>query len=178
MGALLDFLIQGVINYIHIEYFLSLLFLTEFVKMATYYSPKTKYHIFKFDKKGKFRFRSKFLAFFMGIIIATSIYLTSLTGIFEDDMSLLRKLVLTFAVTTSFYELFFFLLVDKFKEILKTLIKAEIKPIKIDLNNTDFGSDISYADDVYIDYSTNSNSVKKKGNKNKNKEVEQNDESF
>lgn len=163
MGALLDFLIQGVMNYIHIEYFLSLLFLTELVKMSTYYSPKTKYHIFKFDKRGRFKFKSKFLAFFMGILIAIGIYFTSRMGIFEEDMLLLRKLILTFAITTSFYELFFFLIVDKFKELLKALIKAEIKPIKIDLNNDSFGSDASFADDVYIDYSTNSKNSKRKG---------------
>ncbi len=175
MSALLDFLIQGVINYIHIEYFLSLLFLTEMVKMSTYYSPKTKYHIFKFDKTGRFRFKSKFLAFFMGIVIASGIYFTSQTGVFEEDMLVLRKLILTFSITTSFYELFFFLIVDKFKEILTTLIKAKVKPIKIDLNNEySYGSDISFSDDTYIDYSTNNKNPKKK----KKKEVEQNDESF
>lgn len=143
LSDLLSFLITGITENINIEYFLSLLFVTELVKMLTYYSPKKRIHIFKFDKKAKFKFKSKYLAFVMGILLAGLTYYFNVDDYTHLDKSIVKSLLITFAITTSFYELIFFVVIEKTKKILMAIVNADIKPVVIDLADG-FSSDEDY----------------------------------
>jgi len=155
LNELISFLITGVTQTINIQYFLLVLLSTELIKGLTFYSPKSKRHIFKIDKNARFPFKSKVLAVVLGIISAFFIYAFSVPfGTFNGD--LIKELVITFALTTSFYELFFFIVIDKFKEILKKLGKAEIKPIIIDTS----GGSYEPNEDTFYDYNRINQSTK------------------
>lgn len=151
-NELLQFLITGVTQTISIEYFIFILIFTEILKGFTYYSPANKRHIFKFDKNGSFPFKSKVLAVVTGVIGSFFIYAMSVPfGSFDGE--LVKQLIITFAITTSFYELFFFVVIDRFKEILRKVGKAEVKPIIIDLSSDGYDN----RRDMYYDYNTITN---------------------
>lgn len=125
---LLEYLVNGIISNTDLPYFLLLLFGSEMLKRLTVPAENGK-RTFKFHKKFSFQFRYVVLVF--GMLMVYPIYLLEMP---EDIRSFLLKTVITYAITTSFYELISAIIFKKTAQVLTVIRDAKIKPMVIDPN--------------------------------------------
>lgn len=131
---MIEQLINPILNSVDISYLFAIIFFAELVKLIPNikYEPKgRKYSIKIFKRKIYFRFRYvvAFLALLLGVFY---FYCVPQDGSKKAE---LIRLVLTYCVTITLYDLLFRLIIVKFKELLKRIIGAKIRPIDIDISN-------------------------------------------
>jgi hypothetical protein len=137
MNIIIDYVLNGFNESISISYFFVLLFTAEIIKSFTLYNSISKKHVFKFDKKKKFQFKAKWMVVILGLLIGTIFIIGDLVSN-DSEIKIshtILKIFLTYAVTTTFYELLFEIFINKAKKILIAITRAEIKPVVIDINN-------------------------------------------
>ena len=131
---MIEQIINLILNSVDISYLFAIIFFAELVKLIPnikYEPKKRKYSIKIFKRKIYFRFRYvvAFLALLLGVF-----YLYCVPEDGSKKAELLR-LGLTYCITITLYDLLFGLIIVKFKELLKTIIGAKIRPIDVDISN-------------------------------------------
>ena len=134
MQQLINYLVQGIIDNTNIIFFFCLLVIPEFIKMFTLYNNVNKKHIFKFDKRGIFPFSAKWMVVVLGAILAYPVFLVTKDLGDYSTKQIITQIVITYTITTSFYELFFSATINKLKQILRKISEAKVKNIEIDLS--------------------------------------------
>lgn len=132
IGELLEFIVSGILSNINLVFFLSMLLVPEFIKEFTYYNERKRIRWFRIDKKARFKFRMKRLIFLLGLIIGFVFWYFNIL-LPEDSTLAITQLIFTYIIITTMYDLLFHAIIKKFRDVLKTVGNAKIKPMEISL---------------------------------------------
>lgn len=137
MTIILEYFLNSFNNSINLFYFFILMFMGELVKMIPIIKQDPiarKYYLF-INNKHICYFDFKWIILDLGILLGGIFYFFESGGLsFKESGNILLKIVLTFSITMTLYDLLFQLIIVKIKVIISNLIKATIKPVVIDLN--------------------------------------------
>ena len=128
MQIVIDYFLNAFNLSINLFYFFTLMFVGELVKMIPIvkYNADVKQHFLLLKEKIIY-FNFKHIILLLGILIGSLFFMVDGYGqpFNVAGMSILR-LVLTFSITLTMYDLFFQLIIIKFKQFLNSLIKKTI----------------------------------------------------